>query len=209
MTSSPISREQTVKAIAFAGIEARRRLVHDQQPRIAQQRLRNPEALPHAAGKSGQRLLAVFVEIGAMQQRLDRFLALLRVGDALQQRQVTRAFPAPRCADTRRTPAEDSPASCAVPASAATRRACPDGSVRCPAPAAWRWYASEWTCPRHSVPAIHTCPRESSERRCPARARRSYKPWIDSESAIPRIFAPGTPSKRPRTQYVTAAEWFP
>ena len=50
--------EQIEKAVALRRVQAGGRLVDDDQPGIGEQRLRDPEALLHAAGVSGERLLA-------------------------------------------------------------------------------------------------------------------------------------------------------
>ena len=77
--------EQVVKAHALFGIEAGGGLVDDDEPRISQQRLRDAEALLHAAGKAAQRLVAVIPEIGLPQQRLHHVAPLLGVLDAFQR----------------------------------------------------------------------------------------------------------------------------
>lgn len=78
-TSVPAKRP-----IAFGGIEASGRLIDDDQFRISQQRLRDTEALLHAAGKSAEVFPAHFKEIGLLQQHGDDFLPLLCVGEAFQ-----------------------------------------------------------------------------------------------------------------------------
>ena len=74
-------REQVVKAHALLGIESRGRLVDDDQLRIAEQRLRDAEALPHAAGEGAEVLLARVVEVRPLQQRVDGVAPLARVDD--------------------------------------------------------------------------------------------------------------------------------
>ena len=69
--------EQVVEAHALLGVEARGRLVDDDELRIAEQRLRDAEALAHAAGEAAELLLAHVVEVDAVQQRVDRFAARL------------------------------------------------------------------------------------------------------------------------------------
>ena len=64
--------EQVLKAPSLGRIEPRGRLVDDQQPRIAEQRLRDAEALFHAAGKAVDAALAGVPEIGPDQQLLHR-----------------------------------------------------------------------------------------------------------------------------------------
>ena len=68
--------EQVEEAVALLGVEARGRLVDDDQLRVADQRLRDAEALAHAAREAGERLLAHVPEVGLLQQRLDRLAAL-------------------------------------------------------------------------------------------------------------------------------------
>ena len=55
--------QQVVEAVALAGIEPGRGLVHNQQLGVADQGLGDAEALAHAAGKSGERFLPHLVEI--------------------------------------------------------------------------------------------------------------------------------------------------
>src|SRR6266478_684791 len=62
-------RKQIVEAVAFAGIETRSRLIHNEQLRTAQQSLRDPETLPHATRITGKRFLAIIVKIAALQHR--------------------------------------------------------------------------------------------------------------------------------------------
>ena len=70
--------QQIEKAVALGRIESGGGLVDDDQPRIGEQRLRDAEALLHAAGVGRQRLLAHVPEIRLLQQRLDHLLALAR-----------------------------------------------------------------------------------------------------------------------------------
>src|SRR6266571_678189 len=81
-------RKQIVEAVALAGIEAGSRLIHNEQLRTAQQSLRDPETLPHAARITGQGFLAVVVKVAAPQHRLHQLLSLLAVDYTFQQRDV-------------------------------------------------------------------------------------------------------------------------
>ena len=56
--------------------------------RVADESLRDPEALPHAAGESGEPLAAVLPQVHAVQHLVDHFLALFPVGDAFQKRNL-------------------------------------------------------------------------------------------------------------------------
>ena len=60
--------EQVEEAVALLGIEAGGRLVDDDQLGIADQRLGDAEALAHAAGEAGQRLLAHVPQIDLVEQ---------------------------------------------------------------------------------------------------------------------------------------------
>ena len=77
-----------MKAHSLLGIESRGRLVDDNQFRIPEKRLRDAEALPHAAGEGAEVLLPRIVKIGALQQRVDGVASLARVADSLQHRKV-------------------------------------------------------------------------------------------------------------------------
>ena len=55
---------------------------------IGEQRLRDAEALLHAAGVGGERFLADIPEIGLLEQGFDHLLALAGGGDALQDGEV-------------------------------------------------------------------------------------------------------------------------
>ena len=81
-------RKQIQKAIALGRVEAGGGLVDDDQAWLAQQRLRDAEALLHAAGIGAERLLAKGPEIGLVQQRFDHLFALARVGDAFHHGKV-------------------------------------------------------------------------------------------------------------------------
>ena len=71
-TCSPISASRLRKRLRSSGIEAGGRLVDDHQPRIAEQRLRDAEALAHAAGERAELALAHVPQIDLLQQCLDR-----------------------------------------------------------------------------------------------------------------------------------------
>ncbi len=81
-------RQQVQKAIALGRVEAGGRLVDDDQARIGEQRLRDAEALLHAAGIRGQRFLAHVPQVGLLQQRVDHRLALAGARDALENREM-------------------------------------------------------------------------------------------------------------------------
>ena len=70
--------EQVEEAVALLGVEAGGRLVDDDQLRVADQRLGDPEALPHTAGEAGDRLVADGPEVGLLEQGLDDDLRSLR-----------------------------------------------------------------------------------------------------------------------------------
>jgi hypothetical protein len=69
-------------------IEAGGRLVDDHQARRAEQRLGDAEALAHAARIGAECALARVPEIGLLQQRFDRFLALALAGQPLEDGEV-------------------------------------------------------------------------------------------------------------------------
>ncbi len=81
--------QQVVETIAFLGIEAGGRLVHDHQLRIADQRLGDAEALAHAAGEAGDRLGAHRPQIGLHQQCFHGGTAI--GGGANSRAEITRA----------------------------------------------------------------------------------------------------------------------
>ena len=68
--------EQVQEAIALGGVQAGRGLVDNDEAGIAEQRLRDAEALLHAAGIGGEGLLANVPQIGLLEQRVDHLLAL-------------------------------------------------------------------------------------------------------------------------------------
>ena len=81
-------REQIEEAIALRRIQPRRRFVDNDQPRIAQQSLRNSETLLHAARKSRKRFLTHIPQIRLLQQGVDNRLALARRHHALHNGQM-------------------------------------------------------------------------------------------------------------------------
>ena len=60
-----------MKAKPLGRVEPGRRLVDDDDLRIAEQRLGDAEALAHAAGEGRDRALARVEEVGLLQQRLN------------------------------------------------------------------------------------------------------------------------------------------
>ncbi len=80
--------EQILEAIALLRIEPGRRLVDHQQFRRADQRLRDAEALAHAARITSESTLLHAGEIHALEQRRDDVLAITGVGDALHAGEV-------------------------------------------------------------------------------------------------------------------------
>jgi hypothetical protein len=72
-------REQVAEADALFGIEPGRGLVDDQELRIVEERLRDADALAHAAGKSAERALARIGEVHQHQQLVDTAFAEARV----------------------------------------------------------------------------------------------------------------------------------
>jgi hypothetical protein len=80
--------EQVVKAHALLGVEAGGRLVDDDEARVAEQRLRDAEALPHPAREAAELLLADGEEVDALEQCAHRLAPRLRIDDALQAREV-------------------------------------------------------------------------------------------------------------------------
>ena len=80
--------QQVEEAVALFGVEACGGLIDDDQAGVANQGLGDAETLAHAAGEAGDGLLAHGPQIGLVEQRLDRLLAILRVGDALEHGHV-------------------------------------------------------------------------------------------------------------------------
>ena len=68
-TFSPTLGQQIEEAVALLRVEARGRLVDDDQRRVPDQGLGDAEALAHAAGEAGERLLAHGPQIDLVQQR--------------------------------------------------------------------------------------------------------------------------------------------
>ncbi len=82
--------EQRAEAHALLRIESRRRLVDDQQARIVEQRLRDADALAHAAGEAAERTVASLDEVHELEQLLDprarrARLEALRGGEVLEE----------------------------------------------------------------------------------------------------------------------------
>ena len=121
---SPSSAEQVQEAHALGRVEAGRRLVHDHQLRIAQQRHGDAEALPHAARVAAELLLADLPQVRLPEERLDDLLARPALGDALEQREVIEQRPPRSPSDRRRTPAAGSRASCGPRPSGCTHVEC-------------------------------------------------------------------------------------
>ena len=84
----PDLAEQVEEPHALGGVEPGRRLVHDQQLGVAEQRHGDAKALPHAPRVAAQLLLAHVPQVRLPEQRLDDFLAFPALGDALEQREV-------------------------------------------------------------------------------------------------------------------------
>jgi hypothetical protein len=80
--------QQVEEAVAFFGIEAGGGLVDDDQLRLANERLRDAEPLPHATRESRECLLAHVPQVDLVQQRIDSLAAFRPVGEALQHGQV-------------------------------------------------------------------------------------------------------------------------
>ena len=74
--------QQVQEAVALFRIEAGGRLVDDDEPRIAEQRLRDAEALAHAAGERAELALAHVPQVDLLQQRFDHLVALLAAHDS-------------------------------------------------------------------------------------------------------------------------------
>ena len=75
------------KSHAFLGIQSRRRFVDDQEPRVVEQRLRDADALAHAAGETAQRPRPCVREVESFQQHRDAG-AQLAPPDAFQRADV-------------------------------------------------------------------------------------------------------------------------
>src|SRR6185295_11525900 len=76
--------EQMVEAEALLGIEARRGLVDDDEPRIPRNRLRDAEALAHAARIALHRALRRVAQVHALEELGRELLHPLGRGHALQ-----------------------------------------------------------------------------------------------------------------------------
>ena len=80
--------QHLVEAMALGRVQSRGRLVDDDDLRVAEQRLRDAEALPHAAGVGRDRALARIVEIGLLQQGVNLLAPQFGGADALEHREV-------------------------------------------------------------------------------------------------------------------------
>jgi hypothetical protein len=80
--------KEVQEAVALLRIEAGGGLVDDDELGIADQRLGDPEALPHSAREAGKRLLAHRPQVHLVEEGLDRPLAIGCRGDALQHRHM-------------------------------------------------------------------------------------------------------------------------
>ena len=88
MTCFADLRKQIVEAVALAGVQARRRLIHDKKLGTTQQSLRDTKTLPHASGIAGREFLSIIVEIAAPQHCFHKFLALFAIHDSFQKGDV-------------------------------------------------------------------------------------------------------------------------
>ena len=96
------------KRLRSSGIEAGGRLVDDDQLRIAEQRLRDAEALAHAAGERAELALAHVPEIGHAAAAPRTTSRRSRRCDVPSAPRNGPAAPRPRCPGRRRTPAAGS-----------------------------------------------------------------------------------------------------
>ena len=86
-------RQEIVEAVALFRVEAGGRLVDDDQLRVTQQGLGDPEALAHAAGIGGHGLLGVLGQVGLLQQGFDDLFAFLRIGQPLEDGEMVEHGP--------------------------------------------------------------------------------------------------------------------
>src|SRR5947209_9210992 len=77
--------EQVMEADTLFRIETRRRLIHDDQLRIAQQGLGNAEALFHASGKAPQGLLPMLKQVGLLQKRRYHIASFLGIVNSFER----------------------------------------------------------------------------------------------------------------------------
>src|SRR5690606_10472696 len=81
-------RQQIAEADALARIETDRRLVDDDDRRMAQQGPCDGDPLPHAARVAADLLVLALVESDLGEQRVDALAALAPVADLVQQREI-------------------------------------------------------------------------------------------------------------------------
>ncbi len=127
-TSSPMRVEQVVEAAPFGGIEAGGRFVDDDQCRFADQRLRDAEALPHAAGKRVEVLACAHPTDSSAPAAVRPVRCARRDRRCPSESRGDSASRAARCADTRRIPAADNRAGDATHRGSRVRRC---RSARC------------------------------------------------------------------------------
>ena len=70
--------QQVAKAHALLRVEADGRLVDDDELRIAEQRLRDADALAHAAGVAAEAAVRRAVQVGQLEQLLDAAIEVVR-----------------------------------------------------------------------------------------------------------------------------------
>ena len=80
--------QQIVEPHALLGIEAGSGLIDNNEPRIAEQRLSNAEALLHASRETAQRLIAMFPKVRLAQQRVYHIAPFPCILDPLQRGEV-------------------------------------------------------------------------------------------------------------------------
>src|SRR5678815_2676784 len=81
-------REQIEEAVSLVRVEARRRLVDDDELRTSRERDRDAESLLHAAGESADGFLARVPQVGLHEQRVHQIATLAAVRDAFHLREV-------------------------------------------------------------------------------------------------------------------------
>ncbi|KAG1088480.1 hypothetical protein G6F40_013492 [Rhizopus arrhizus] len=77
-------RQQVEESVTLLRVEAGGGFIDDHQPRVAQQRLGNAEALAHAAGERAELALARIPQVHLLQQPIDHFAALRTLGQPLE-----------------------------------------------------------------------------------------------------------------------------
>ncbi len=80
--------QEVQEAVSLLRVEACGGLIDDDQPRVAEQGLGDAEALAHAAGEAGERLVADLPEVHLGEEALDHRLAIGGVGEPLQHGQM-------------------------------------------------------------------------------------------------------------------------